>query len=75
MIKIHGKTFDYKRATKLVQGMQEEVIEPNAITYSTLISIYGKVEKYERARHLSRFDTHLESRIQIDEILYRIMAM
>ncbi|KAJ1690205.1 hypothetical protein LUZ63_014360 [Rhynchospora breviuscula] len=73
MISIYGKSLDHEKASNLVQEMQMKGIQPNAITYSTIISFWGKAGKLDHAAKL--FQKLRESGVEIDPVLYQTMIV
>ena len=57
----------------MVQEMQANGIQPNAITYSTILSIWVKAGKLDRAAKL--FEKLQESGTEIDPVLYQTMVV
>ncbi|KAM0953215.1 putative tetratricopeptide-like helical domain superfamily [Dioscorea sansibarensis] len=70
MLRVYG---DAELFGNLMQEMQLKEIQPNAITYSTIISIWARAGKLERAAKL--FQKLRSSGAEIDPVLYQTMIV
>jgi pentatricopeptide repeat protein len=73
MIAIYGKSLEDEKAGRLVQDMQAIGVQPDAITYSTILSIWVKAGKLDRAAKL--FEKLREAGTEIDPVLYQTMVV